>query len=243
MNMKKTTNYTIVILLILSTLLSSCTKDSVQIKGEGEVVTEDISMPPITGVSLSIEAEIVLTEGDTQMIRIEAQQNIINNIERFVSNGIWRIGYYDNVGSHAPVRIYITIPELDYATVSGSGIIRNIGSFADTNNIYLSISGSGKITLGVIALNIESDISGSGQITLTGSANEHRIRISGSGGIRAFGLETKLTDISISGSGNCEVFATDFLEVYISGSGNVYYLGSPQITTNISGSGGVFNSN
>jgi hypothetical protein len=90
---------------------------------------------------------------------------------------------------------------------------------------------------------IESTISGSGRIHLGGSAFEHRINISGSGDVRAFDLATTNTYVKISGSGNSEVWTTNYLDVIISGSGSVYYRGNPQINANISGSGGVFNAN
>ncbi|MEZ5198521.1 MAG: head GIN domain-containing protein [Bacteroidales bacterium] len=214
-----------------------------QDKRDGPIVSQNFELPTITGIALSIDAEVILTEGDSQEVRIEAQQNIINNIEKYVSNGIWGIDFYNNVGSHSSIRIFITSKMLDYASISGSGFIHTDNMFTDTTNLYLKISGSGSISVHTIADLIESDISGSGQIMASGQANEHRIYISGSGNVRAFGLETENTSVDISGSGNSEVFVKNYLDVKISGSGSVYYKGNPQINVNISGSGGVIDSN
>ena len=141
------------------------------------------------------------------------------------------------------VTIYITLPNIDYAAISGSGSIQSTNSFTDTTNVYLNISGSGSINMYTNAHLIESFISGSGRIELGGSAYEHRIDISGSGDIKAFNLETTNTYVSVSGSGNSEVWVIDYLDVNISGSGSVYYRGNPQINANISGSGGIYNAN
>ena len=50
----------------------------------------------------------------------------------------------------------------------------------------------------------------------------------GSGSIRAGELSVKTVDISIAGSGDCTIDATDKLNVNIAGSGDIYYLGSPE---------------
>ncbi|MCF8378269.1 MAG: DUF2807 domain-containing protein [Bacteroidales bacterium] len=243
--MKTTRILFLILLAILSVILiTSCTKDGRRIKGQGPIVEQAFDIPPISGVSLSIDASVIIVKGDTQSVIIEGQQNIIDNIEKYVtSEGLWRIGYYRPVTNHAGVVIQITTPNFDFATVSGSGKIETKDHFTAMGDVYAKISGSGSIILSVNAQRVESEISGSGQIYLTGEAYEQYIDISGSGNVRALNLETQKTYITISGSGNSEVFVQDYLEVGISGSGNVYYKGNPQINANISGSGGIINWN
>jgi len=231
--------------LILGTFfLGGCEKYTHHIKGSGPVVEQDFDLPDVRAVSLSIDANVRVIPGDTQNVTIMAQSNIIQNIEKHVtSDGLWRIGFYNPVRKHDGVTIYITTSHFDYANVSGSGSIRTDDLFAENSNVYLKISGSGNILMHTIADHVDSEISGSGNITLDGSAGHHEINISGSGRVNAFGLITERTDCRISGSGNCEVWANDYLGVTISGSGSVFYKGSPEIQSNISGSGGIHNVN
>ena len=64
--------------------------------------------------------------------------------------------------------------------------------------------------------------------------------ISGSGNILALELESETCNVSIPGSGNCDVFVTEELDVFIGGVGSVRYRGDPPIVnTSISGSGTV----
>jgi hypothetical protein len=231
-------------MLAILALFTSCEKHGGSMKGSGPVVQQEFNLPQISAVALSIDANVILTRGDSQTVVIEGQQNIINNIEKYVtSDGYWSIGYYKSVRKHAGVKIYITTPTVDYATISGSGSIQSTNTFTDTTNVYLKISGSGNISINTHAHIIESFISGSGRIQLGGSAFEHRIDISGSGNVQAFDLVTTNTYVKISGSGSSEVWVTDYLDVIISGSGNVYYRGNPQINVNITGSGGIIDSN
>lgn len=242
--MKKTRILLFVAILFVAASFSSCTKYTNRIKGQGPVVSQDFDLPTITAVGLSIDADVILTQGDSQTVRIEGQQNIINNIEKYVtSEGMWRIGYYNSVKNHAGIRIYITSKTIDYASISGSGNINSTNHYPDSSNVYLGISGSGNIQFSTDAHIVESVISGSGRITLSGSAYEHSINISGSGGIKSFGLSTKNTYAKISGSGSSEVTVEEYLNANISGSGNVYYKGNPEIDGNISGSGSIINWN
>ena len=127
--------------------LSSCTKYTNNIKGQGPIVQQTFELPPISAVSLSIDANVFLTHGDSQTVMIEGQQNIINNIEKYVSSdGMWRIGYHNSVNNHAGVRILITSPYIDHASISGSGNVESTNHFPDSTNVYLGISGSGNIS-------------------------------------------------------------------------------------------------
>ncbi len=232
-----------IIAVIIISLSTGCKKDNGRIKGSGPIVSQEFDMPDITGVQLNIDGNVYLTEGDTQLVRIEAQQNIIDNIRKSVSAGKWDIEFINNVSGHDGINIYITTSAIEAASISGSGNIECTDNFTDSTNVYLNISGSGNIIMGLFADKIESTISGSGNIRISGSANEHSITISGSGNMSAFDLKTLRTDVTISGSGNCQVYATDNLNVIISGSGNVYYIGYPAIDVTISGSGSLVNSN
>lgn len=241
--MKTNTIQFLIIAALIVVISAGCNKDDGIISGSGPIVSQEFNMPDITGVQLSIDGNVYLMEGDTQQVRIEAQQNIIDNIKKSVSGGKWNIEYYNNVINHKGIDIYITTPLINYVAISGSGNIESTNTFTDSTDVYLNISGSGNIDMSLLADFIESSISGSGNIYLTGEANEHRITISASGNLKAFGLQTHKTDITISASGNSEVFVTDDLDVTISGSGNVYYKGYPEIDVTISGSGSLVNSN
>ncbi len=243
--MKQKKNNLLVLAVLLLTLAAvSCTRYTSRIKGQGPVVKQTYELPPVSALSLSIDADVFITHGDSQTVLIEGQQNILNNIEKYVTDqGLWNIGYYHSVTSHAGVRILITTPLIEYVRISGSGNVQATNHFPDSANVYAGISGSGNIYLSTGALSIETEISGSGDVVLAGSAWDHHINISGSGHVRAFDLETRNTYVRISGSGDSEVRVEDYLNVTISGSGSVYYKGNPDIEANISGSGTIVNWN
>jgi len=231
-------------ILFLALFTSGCRKDHwpFNLHGEGPVVTETRVVSNFEGIRLKINADIHISKDSVQELSISAQQNIIDNIETYVTGNLLTIDFDRNVKHHLPIDVYIKIPMLNKIQIDGSGNVSTTGDFSESN-VDLEINGSGNINGNFFASSISSQISGSGDISLTGTATNHYAQIDGSGNIYSFGLITDHTDIDISGSGNSEVFANQTLDVKISGSGDVYYKGHPTVTVNISGSGSVINKN
>ena len=236
---------TIVITFCLLTTMA-CTKGkgdiiSNAITGNGDVVSKVIKLDPITGIDLSIYANVIITKGDKQVVTIEAQQNVIDNIKRKVKDGIWDINFDKNMRKYDAIIIHITAPLISNVAISGSGKITSESTFV-TDRLDISISGSGYIGFSTKTTKIDANISGSGKLNIAGSTNIQKINIAGSGKYN-FTCESKETNVIISGSGNCEVLANTKLDVLISGSGSVHYKGTPSISLDIPGSGKLVDAN
>ena len=94
------------------------------VKGNGEVVSKDLKLDKFTGIELSFSGDVIITQGATQKVRVEGQQNIIDLINTDVSGVNWKIGFVKNVNNHKNLTIYITIPTLTKIGISGSGSIK-----------------------------------------------------------------------------------------------------------------------
>ena len=233
--------WTIALCAVLPMVLVSCCHDYlIGINGQGEIVEETVILDDFNGFVSGIAADIYLTQGDQQEVVIKAQQNIIDNIDLDrVYDGIWTIRYYQWVGYSKPVKIYITIPTLTKAGVSGSGDIVGLTSFTGLDQLNLAISGSGSIDLDTESNSLDAAVSGSGDLRLSGLTGKFGLVISGSGSMNGNDLVSKNADVRISGSGNAWLTVEEFLRVVISGSGDVNYSGNPEVDVHISGSGEV----
>lgn len=219
---------------------SSCEK----IVGEGPVVTEPRNVTAtFQSLSVNIPADVYFMESVTQSVTLEAQQNILDEIETVVLNGVLRIRLKNpdtRLRTHEPIVVRIAAPDVHSFDLNGSGNLEIEGAI-DPTDLRLTLSGSGNIHADKVTSNkIESSISGSGQIIVDdGEANEERITMSGSGLIDLSHVEVKDADAQISGSGTMKVFPTHSLKARISGSGTVFYRGNPAIDSKVSGSGAV----
>lgn len=209
------------------------------IKGEGPQVSRTLDVDGFEGITLAFNATIYLTQGDRYSVRVEGQENIIDNIETDVRGGHWKIEFDERVGRHEKLTLWITMPTLNEASISGSGDIRGETPFRNLGDVKIGISGSGDIRMELEAERVNTGISGSGDIRLNGSTGAHEVHISGSGDIDAQDLRSRDTRVHISGSGDCRVHASENLKVSTSGSGDVYYAGRPGVSARVSGSGKV----
>jgi len=242
--MNKNINFLTLIVALFT--ITSCQNDGDGIfdctKGEGNIITKELYLQEFTGVRLQTAADIYITQGSEFSVVAKGQDNIIRMLELDISNGIWEVEFDGCVKNYNELNIYITMPAIDYLAISGAGTIYSENVF-DVADLGLKISGSGDIILNVNADQIDGTISGSGKIKLTGTADITEYDISGSGNFYTFGLQSKVTEVEISGAGKAEVFVEDHLKVNISGSGDVYYKGNPTLDVKITGSGNIYDSN
>lgn len=212
------------------------------VNGNGPIVSVDLDMPTIDAIHLTMPGQVFVTQGTEQSVRIEAKQNIIDELELNVNNRLWTIDTDRCVRDVDDFKVFITMADITELSISGSGDI--IGeNFFTVNDIILRITGSGDMDLGLNADDVETDIAGSGNILLEGTGDSLDSRISGSGDVRAFNLEVNRAKFDITGSGDAEITVFDELDVRISGSGDVKYRGNPSVDVVISGSGRVVDAN
>ena len=209
------------------------------IKGEGQVVNQEIELESFTGINLGMAGEVTLYKGPVQKIEIEAQPNIINLINREVSDGMWTITPVECVSGYENLHIFVTVPEMNSIVLTGSGSILVEDSF-ETEDMDLLLSGSGNLLFRGTTETLEARLSGSGTITVEGTTAYLEALLSGSGNISAFETIATEAKVTISGSGNVEVNFTNSLIAMITGSGNVYYIGDDSlIDQDTPGSGSV----
>lgn len=194
-------------------------------------------------LSLGIAAKLYLTQGNNEKVEIECDDERFNEIEFDYSGDKLVIKNRDKwnwkSSGKSEITIYITMKEINRLSVSGSGDLIGKNKIK-TDDLTLSVSGSGDIKLDVDSEEMDLRISGSGGISLNGSSSEMDARISGSGKVKAEDMEVKVFKASISGSGTCYITALEEINANISGSGTVYYSGNPdKVISNSSGSGKV----
>ena len=213
------------------------------VKGEGATVTEELLVSDFTGIKIKCSMDVFITQGDEIKVTVEGQQNIIDLIETDVQDDTWDIEFDQCVRNHDDLKLFITMPNIYYLSIDGSGNITGENIFS-VGGISLRISGSGEMDLALEATDkVDTRISGSGEMRLEGTADEFDVEISGSGDMEAFDLTAQDVEVDISGSGDVEVYADEYLDVKITGSGDVHYKGSPLIEVDVTGSGDIINAN
>ena len=191
------------------------------VAGSGVASSQERSVTEFTAIEIAGSADVFVTVGKAQHVLVEADDNILPLIETSVQAGRLVISTkpFTSISPRLPIRVTVTMPSIEAASLSGSG------------NITINDVNAETLTL---------NLPGSGNINVSGSARRVTVSLNGSGNIQCGDLEAQAVDVGLNGSGDVTVYASQHLGVTIRGSGSVHYRGNPtEVSQSVLGSGSV----
>ena len=220
-----------IFLLALFFLAIACTQnennpfipDDDCLKASGNTITDSRDVGNFTSIENTIPADVFISQGALEAVRIEAQSNVLEELKTVVTNNRLSIRLDRCFDELENIKIYITIPEIEGLILTG------VGKMETVNEVDLSA--------------LDVSLTGVGNFELRGMVNHIDIRLSGVGNVNAFELLSDSCDINITGVGDTRITVRDELNVTISGIGTVFYKGSPVINSVITGEGSVVDAN
>lgn len=232
------------ILIVALLTATACDAGVRVIRGSGNVITETRQVSNFDSIELSGSGEVIVTQGGSESLTIETDDNVMEHVKAEVDGGTLKLGLVTgvqtglNIQSTSRLVFHVGVDDIAGLTVSGSGDIES--ERIETDHLEAAINGSGVVQItDLVASEVRAEINGSGEMDLVGEAAVQDISISGSGKYLAGDLCSGSVEVSIDGSGDATVCATETLDSNINGSGSVNYYGSPSISTSGSGSGKI----
>lgn len=214
-------------------------------------VSKTLKIDDFQGIVVNGAYQVFIKQGNRQSVKIEGDESVVNKVSTKVNNGIWSIqqagrkknscgnnGLKNYNVNNKSLKIHITMPKLTYIALNGQGKVSTQNNFK-VKNLDLKLFGGGKMRLGLNANSIESSLCGSGKLVLNGTAKHLESKVTGSGDVDAEDMQVENVHVSVAGSGDVNVHATEYLKAQVAGSGSVYYKGSPNIHKKVSGSGSI----
>ncbi len=238
----------IIVLLIASLVLAGCGRVSFgnlgnTVLGSGKVVRETRPVSGFTSIALTCAGDAQITQGDTDSLVIEAEDNILPLLVSEVQGSqlVLKTQPFSSYSTTRGVHFIITVKDLNAIHSSASGNIDASEIKASTFNMELN--GSGDVTLaGLQASSLTVRLTGSGDADVRGGrADQLTANLHGSGSFTAPNLESQTAQVTVTGSGSAHVWATTTLSATLNGSGDLEYYGSPSVNQNVTGSGRVRN--
>jgi hypothetical protein len=196
-----------------------------------------------TGVDLRGPDDIQIRTAANFSVRADGDSKILDQLEVRVVNGELRIGRKDgehgwlwgNHGDDKGVKIYVTLPHLNSASLAGSG---NLDADRGEGDFKAAVAGSGDLSVASVQGGaVDLDIAGSGNLKVAGTANSFKASIAGSGDIDAKGLSATSAKVSIAGSGNVRGTVSGDVDVALIGSGDAEITGGAKCKVSSMGAG------
>lgn len=173
----------------------------------------------------------VRADGDSEVldqldIRVEGNKLVVGRKDQK-----WGWGHRERRG----VKVHVTLPRLEGASVGGSGTLDADKAEGDFNG---SVAGSGDLRVASLTGGrVDLAIAGSGNLKIAGTATDLDASIAGSGDIDASGLTANKASVSIAGSGDVRAIVKGEADVSLIGSGSAELTGGAKCNTSKLGSG------
>lgn len=206
-------------LVLIALLCAGCSLGS-QVRGSGNITTEQRTIAAFHAIDMSGVGEVIITQSDSAGLTVEADDNFQPLILSEVHNDTLFLSMKPNVnlGHFTRMTFHVSVKDLTQLTLSGAALVN-----------VRNISGD-KLTVAH---------SGAGSVTIAGTVNEQRVTLSGVGNYDGAALTSDRATVAVSGVGNAVVNARQQLDATVSGVGSIAYIGSPQVQQQISGIGTV----
>ena len=221
------------------------------VRGNGNLVKKSRNIGNFSAIEIGGEVNVFLSQGSSNSIEIEADENLHEYIITEISGDKLVIKNEVDIKDAKKLDIYVVFKEIDELYGHGATDIEALTAIKTSNNFKLSASGAVDIELkkGLTCQNIamsssgssdlyvdkldaqdlDAKVSGSSDLELEGTANSIVLSSSGASDIDAKNLIVKTANVTASGSSDIYIHVTEKLSAVASGSSDVYYSGNPDI--------------
>ncbi len=196
---------------------------------DGNTKKEDRSVSSFTKVSVSGGIDLMITQGTSKNLTVEASENAIDNLVTEVKGGQLNIYFDKNVRRVKKATVSITVNNLKKISASGGSDIESKGQLK-FDELSIHSSGGSDIELELEVKHLECHTSGGSDVDLDGSAETLELHASGGSDFNGFNFKTREAKVSASGGSDSNVYASESIEVSASGASDVNFKGDPKKT-------------
>jgi len=222
-----------VAVFVMSLLLASVPLMAQQLRGNGNIKTQNRNVSGFEGINVSGGFEVEISQGNNEGVRLEAEENLLDNIKTEVRNGVLHIYNDKSLSTNKDMKAYITVKELRSVNISGGVKVTGNSTFK-ADKFDLDMSGGSNVKLALNTKLLTAGMSGASKVELSGQADEVNMDMSGASKVEAADLVANRVKIGASGASKVKVYAKDALDINASGASTVYYKGSPTVNTDVS---------
>ena len=225
-------------LLFISMLFTSC-GDRIHEKGNGTITEETRNVGAFFNLDVDGEYEIVLQEGSNPLVTVETDENLHQYVETKLDGQTLKVRNVEKIQATENVKLIITYQKLEDIILGGAAKVENRGVI-NSDELNIRVNGSGVIDLAINVKELDLKLGGAGSVNLKGKAEKQKMELSGAGNVAALELESKDSEVDLSGIGSAQVFVTDNLKAQVSGVGSIRFKGDPRnISREVTGLGDI----
>lgn len=213
-------------LMLVATLpLAACghsSADTPGVPGGGSGPARSFAVADFSGVEVTGSDDVEVSTGTGFSVRAEGDPGELDKLRVVRDGATLRIGRTPgfSFGAGRKTTVFVTMPRISAATLSGSGDIAI--DHVDGDRFSGATSGSGDLSVRALRVGaLDLSISGSGDMAVAGQARSLKAEVSGSGDVDARQLKAGDASVDVAGSGDVSAVVTGSARVSVDGSGDV----------------------
>ena len=207
------------LLLIAAIALPACHHGRLsQMRGSGKRVQQKRQVSAFKSIDTEGNFSIEITCQKDLSVEVEGDDNILEAVSTEVSGEVLRLTNTKSYSVNEPVKLKISVPNLEGLSVTGAGRIDIRGMSND-------------------AFDIDSE--GAPFITVAGKTKVIKIDSNGAGVIDTHELSASRATVESNGASKIDLDVADQLDVTVSGASTVIYKGDPVVKKTVHGPGVV----
>jgi hypothetical protein len=212
------------------------TEEPVTDDGRGEVrEVSDFQEVALEGVGT-----LLIEQGETESLTIDAEPKVLQRIETEVSNGRLTIRPDRSFETSEPITYHLTVKQLIGIALAGAGRVE--AAQLSSDQFRIDGSGAGAIVIDNLTANtLGVTAAGNVQAELAGTVDSQTVTVSGTARYAAGDLVSRLASVTASGTAQATVNVSESLDAHVSQAARVEYIGDPAVTEDVSGVGRLDN--
>ena len=209
----------IVLMLLLVSLAVGCSRGLLnQVRGSGNRQREERKVAAFTSMVTDGAFDISVVSQKEYALEVEGDDNILPMVGTDVSGNVLHIKNKSGYSVSQPIKITISVPNLEAVTSNGAGRIRITNLKNDR---------------------FELDVNGAPAVEASGETKFLKIKANGAGNLDTHRLRATKADVNSNGVTQVDLYAREQLDVVVSGPSSVTYDGDPVVNQKINGPGTI----
>jgi hypothetical protein len=194
-------------------------------------------------IKVSTGIDLFITMGETEEVKVVADDEIIDELITEVSDGELRIymeknnDWFNWGGMNKTRKVYVTVTQLEKIDASSGSDVQSENTLKG-ETLDIEASSGSDVELDLVYKNISLDTSSGSDAKLTGKAKTFEAEASSGSDIMARDLETSVCRAKASSGSDITVNVSDELVARASSGADIQYYGNPGLKDTDESSGG-----
>lgn len=221
-------------------MLSSCHN----INGSGNIISKDRTVDNFTSVKVNNGIRMNITAGEKLKVNVEADDNIIDDVETKVVGEELVVRFSDNFSfQNTDIIVNVVMPLVKRISASGGSTINSENQLPKTDAMSIKASGGASVNASVDARTLDLESSGGAALKIIGRSQLVSIDASGGATVNTYELLAETSNIKASGGASVKTYASVNVDAGASSGASISYKGNPSgnIKKNESSGGSVNN--